>query len=264
MKKNRMLRIASVMLVLAILTTCIISGTFAKYITEGKVGEDSARVAKWGVVIQGAGNMFAKNYIGHTAAEGADTGTPESTGITVQSSTQDNVVAPGTKGDLAAFKITGTPEVSVAVTYTAVIELNNWTVPGEPVPAFEPDDYELPILPVDSNDAFYCPLIFKVKSTTGTTTINGANYSSATGDNGLIKAIQDAIAAYTKTYDPNTNLESATTGTANDTLTISWEWPFDGNNEKDTILGNAAAEAANFASSPNIKVTVTATVTQID
>ena len=44
MKKNKMMRIASVLLVAVILTTCAISGTFAKYVTSGN-GSDNARVA---------------------------------------------------------------------------------------------------------------------------------------------------------------------------------------------------------------------------
>ena len=45
--KNKFMRIAAVMLMLCLVTTCAISGTFAKYTTEG-AGEDSARVAYWG------------------------------------------------------------------------------------------------------------------------------------------------------------------------------------------------------------------------
>ena len=48
MKKNYSMRIASMLLVLVLLTTCVISGTFAKYVTSGSATEQ-ARVAKWGV-----------------------------------------------------------------------------------------------------------------------------------------------------------------------------------------------------------------------
>ena len=47
MKKNKMMRIASVLLVAVLMSTCAISGTFAKYVT-GATGTDTARVAKWG------------------------------------------------------------------------------------------------------------------------------------------------------------------------------------------------------------------------
>ena len=48
MKKNKMMRIASVLLVAVLLSTCAISGTFAKYVTQVS-GNDSARVARWGI-----------------------------------------------------------------------------------------------------------------------------------------------------------------------------------------------------------------------
>ncbi len=47
MRKNKMMRTASGLLVATLLTTSVISGTFAKYTTEA-IGSDSARVAKWG------------------------------------------------------------------------------------------------------------------------------------------------------------------------------------------------------------------------
>lgn len=47
MRKNRMMRLASVLLVCVLLTTSVISGTFAKYTTTSSVN-DSARVAYWG------------------------------------------------------------------------------------------------------------------------------------------------------------------------------------------------------------------------
>ena len=47
MKKNRMMRLASILLVCVLLTTSVISGTFAKY-TTSQDASDSARVAHWG------------------------------------------------------------------------------------------------------------------------------------------------------------------------------------------------------------------------
>lgn len=65
MKKNRMMRLASVLLVLCLLTTSVISGTFAKYVTEVE-GTDSARVARWGFTGENAdiaiGDLFKEAY----------------------------------------------------------------------------------------------------------------------------------------------------------------------------------------------------------
>ena len=97
MKKNFMMRAASVLLVAVMLTTCAISGTFAKYVT-AKEGSDSARVAKFGVVVAASGSLFSKNYLNANdntpAADGADAAT-----ITVKSSDEDKLVAPGTKNE---------------------------------------------------------------------------------------------------------------------------------------------------------------------
>ena len=132
MKKNRTMRIAAVMLVFALLTTCIISGSFAKYVTNSNAASDVARVAKWGVTVTGTGTTFAKNYKavadGNTAA--ADDAT---SGITVKSSTADKVVAPGTKGSLAAFTVSGTPEVSAEITYNATVTFTGWTAATCPI-----------------------------------------------------------------------------------------------------------------------------------
>ena len=47
MKKNRMMRLASILLVLVLMTSSVVGGTFAKYTTSVE-GYDTARVAKWG------------------------------------------------------------------------------------------------------------------------------------------------------------------------------------------------------------------------
>lgn len=52
MKKNVMMRVASILLVAVLLTTCAISGTFAKYVAT-TTGTDSARVAEWNMQING-------------------------------------------------------------------------------------------------------------------------------------------------------------------------------------------------------------------
>ena len=50
MKKNAMLKIAAILLVAVLLTTCAISTTFAKYVTNtADYAPSEARVAKWGL-----------------------------------------------------------------------------------------------------------------------------------------------------------------------------------------------------------------------
>ena len=104
-KNNKTLRVAAVLAVGALLSTCLVSGTFAKYTTKNE-SSDSARVAKFGVTVTGDKTMFSNTY-----------------GATVVSDDQADVVAPGTDGTLTANDITGTPEVSVHVDNTGEFTL---------------------------------------------------------------------------------------------------------------------------------------------
>ena len=61
MKKNKMMRIASILMVAVLVSTCAVSGTFAKYVTSDS-GKDTARVAKWGISILASGDLFAETY----------------------------------------------------------------------------------------------------------------------------------------------------------------------------------------------------------
>ena len=102
MKKNVMMRVASVLLVAVLLTTCAISGTFAKYTTQDSAS-DKARVAKWGVELQVVGNLYGDTYadvennnkivLKDFQVDGKDA-------FSVQScDTATDLVAPGTKND---------------------------------------------------------------------------------------------------------------------------------------------------------------------
>lgn len=126
-----MLRLASVLLVLTLLTTSIIGGTFAKYTSSGSV-RDTARVAKWGVEIKTSGSLYSDAYAEYVKD---DTGsnlpvtwkaTPTATDITVATATnsEKNIVAPGTKSyaNGLSFSITGKPEVAVEVKTTITAE----------------------------------------------------------------------------------------------------------------------------------------------
>ena len=117
MKKNVLMRAASGLLVATMLTTCAISGTFAKYVTQDN-GGDVARVAKWGVVTQVQGDLYALNYLdGNVNTE--SNATDHSVSVSSQQGlSADNVVAPGTKsdGNVFAFNLNGTPEVDSKTT----------------------------------------------------------------------------------------------------------------------------------------------------
>lgn len=79
MKKNVMMRVASVLLIAVLITTCGISGTFAKYVSTASVN-NTARVAKWGWGDTSISiDLFDDTY-----------------DQTVDSSNDANVIAPGT------------------------------------------------------------------------------------------------------------------------------------------------------------------------
>lgn len=238
MKKNVMMRVASIMLVLVLMSSSVISGTFAKYVTADEAG-DSARVAKFGVRVDVTGTMFAEQY--DDAANGNDAVIGAGANITVATDGSHGVVndlvAPGTKGDMVDIKITGKPEVDVVVNYEATtLNLSGWE---------------------DQNGQYYCPLVVTIN---GTDKYYLASYSSALEAANVLK---EAIKGYSKEYDALTDLETY----AGETLDISWEWPFttgDDNDVRDTFLGDSAAGLNAGKSAATFEIVVKCTVTQID
>lgn len=111
MKKNRMMRLASVLLVLTLLTTSVISGTFAKY-TSKVSGNDKATVAKWSIEVNGT-EIATTNPATVTFDLFQDTTQYDEEGNDVAT----GKIAPGTKGSFN-FKVENTSEVSAKYTIT--------------------------------------------------------------------------------------------------------------------------------------------------
>lgn len=226
MKKGVFPRIAAVLMILTLFSTCVISGTFAKYVTEGSTTA-TARVAKWGVKIEASptdesGAPFKNSY----ATNGEVTNLKGEKIENAVLSTTGAVVAPGTSGGLGAINVSGTPEVAVNIAYTVTsMSFDNWTAEG----------------------AFYCPLVFKI----GAQTITGTEYAS---DTELVEALTTAIEGFSDNYEAGTDLSTLSDP---NNVSITWDWPIDGDNAKDTELGNAETPAT-------ISLELTVTVTQID
>lgn len=202
MRKNKMMRTGAIMVVLALMTSCFVGGTFAKYTTSGN-GTDSARVAKFGVTVTAGSGAFSKTYVfDDKTAVGIGTDSVIST---------EKVVAPGTSGKMTAASVSGQPEVAVEVSYVAQMNLRGWTL---------------------ADDTFYCPLVIKV----GETDINGTEFESAEE---FQSAVETAIADYTDKYVAGTDLSKADPPeiTWEWPFTIS-----DENDKKDTYLGDQAAD----------------------
>lgn len=250
MKKNKMMRIASVLLIVTLLSTCAISGTFAKYVTQAN-GEGSARVAKWGVVINMTGAPFAKtyntkdgNYVTHT---GTNTLAVEST---------EFVVAPGTSSDETgnSFKATvaGTPEVAAAYELqlidSAIKEIT--LAPGEYVDYTQLIDGEYPTFELASE---YKPVKLGLTVWDGATKV-----ASKTGL--TLDQLKQALRDYGNTGTDKLLANMAPNTQVAYTFELNWEWKFEANgatgtyvdangnevtgdvtNQADTYLGNIIA-----------------------
>ena len=219
MKKNKAMRLASALLVLTLLTTCVISSTFAKY-TTSTTGTDKARVAYWGFD-QDANttiDLFDDVYTNVKSSGDVD-------GFT-------NVIAPGTtKTTTFAFGYTnyktdkiGAPEV--AYTFTV-----NPTITG---------DYDS----LDANSSFKWTLQKPGDA-------DATKYNTVAELLNAIKALSGDSSG-SKTYNPG-ELPAAFTA-ADQVYTIGWEWAFEGNDAGDTEMGNSQTlENVTFA------ITITAT-----
>lgn len=123
MKKNKMMRIASVLLIAVLMTTCAISGTFAKYVTEAS-GSDTATVAKWSFKVNNGEIASAEP---NTIAFDLFT-TINDTGNTAdETDVSDDKIAPGTAGSFA-LTVQNTAEVTAKYTIT-LSESNDNAVP---------------------------------------------------------------------------------------------------------------------------------------
>ena len=217
MKKNKFLRLASVMLMLCLITTCAISGTFAKYTTSG-TANDTARVAKWGVDFVVTNQDLALTYDAIT--------NPYDMTLSVKSSDTDKLVAPGTAGVVYEFSSTGTPEVSYKVDFT-----------------LDETATELIFVAKDRAGASmeaYFPVKFKVEFAGAIVEQN------ITTEAALAAAVNKCSYVYNVadgSYKTSTNDSTWTAyaGSGAPTIKISWNWVFDGDDVNDTILGDVAA-----------------------
>ena len=263
MATNKAMRLGSVMLVLALLTTCAISATFAKYVTSA-TGNDSARVAYWGWTSDGnlAGDsttlgLFAKTYAADDTSATSDN--------TVVSS--DNVVAPGTKSSVdVTFKYTGyanTPSDAAAainapeVAYNFAVNAKATGIKG--------GSTTVDVDALDANPDFKWTLGKKGETATEYNTLKeliaaiGGLSGATTADTGST----DYNATYTKEYAAGALPAAFGTAAANTTYEIGWEWAFEDATKSstqdttDTTMGNAT-------DLDDLKLEITITATQID
>lgn len=107
MKKNRMMRLASILLVCVLLTTSVISGTFAKY-TSSATATDTARVAKWDIKLNDTQMQYTNTFTFDLFSTVIDT--KDGNTETDISTADGSIIAPGTKGQMS-FELKNFSEV---------------------------------------------------------------------------------------------------------------------------------------------------------
>lgn len=244
MKKNTMMRIASILLIAVLLSTSAISGTYAKYVSSASAST-SARVAKWGVeFVTHSNDLFKPEYDYKTVPAGVI--------ATFSVEANTDVVAPGTSGsgyDFSTAHPMGDPEVSYVVTF----KVNS----SETVSLTEGADTYYPI---------------KYTLMLGTTkVVDGSTDLSATM--AWLESCQYMFDVDNKQYYISTdNGANWTSHTGIPALDLSWEWEYevdDATDVKDSKLGNLAAgytlgQVGADACNLEIAFNITATAEQID
>lgn len=124
MKKNKILRMASGLLVLAMITTCVISGTFAKY-TSTASGKDEAAVAKWSIEVNDS--EIAVTGDAKTVSFGLFDTINDTGNTSKEEDVKTTLIAPGTSGSFE-LNLENLSEVNAKYTIT-LSETNNNNIP---------------------------------------------------------------------------------------------------------------------------------------
>jgi len=226
MKKNNMMRLASVLLVLVLLTTCAISGTFAKYTSEA-TGTDAARVAYWGfgkTATVAITDLFLQAYNGDGD-------------LSVNSENGEDLIAPGTTNNKDfSFAWVGNTDATIAdgpeVAYEFVVDVQSVCDP---------------LILANDNIEWY---LDNVKCTNFNDMV--AKIKLLSGD-----------ASGTAEYGPGELPEAFEAGTSHN---IKWNWVFhtdEGDDTRDTTMGNANTLDAS-GELDDVSITITITATQLD
>ena len=254
MRKNKMMRTAAVLGVATMLTASVLSGMFAKYTTTA-TGEDSARVAKWGLNDTNSitlTNLFTSSYKNNSKVETVKSG-----------ETDKDVIAPGTSGS-ATFKFvyTGTngednnsstikaPEVG----YTFVVDTTGSTcdtlIKQNPNIVWSLDGTECKPEESETNKYSWDVLLEKIQALDGNVAENSENNTPA------------------NYYAPGKLPEEfyGTTPDANKTHTVSWKWNFESKSGENVETSQDSTDTAmgNAETLDDVTLKITITATQID
>lgn len=229
MKKNRFMRLASILLVLVMITCCAISGTLAKYTKTIDGESDTARVAIFNVhtvvdatkpIFQLTGDILDEAAITANAdyltADTADEDiwTRMDKNPADKGGNREKLVAPGTWGKFNP-DVVNYSEVTVKV----VAQLK-----------------ELPVTDIPLQIGIY------------DATTSGVKWFDLTAT-GVLDAINAALAALPVTLKAGEKISTQTTVTGNAVPTVYWRWVF----EKFTdVQGRTLESAANIAAADGV------------
>ena len=255
-KINKIMMITvSILLTLVLITSSVVSGTFAKYASSGQ-SSATARVAKWGAVVEITANR----------PEGV-TGTD---GDAIIFSTDALKMGPGSDySDLMTVKFSGTAEVKLKVKITATVNC---------------DDSKI-VIPVSvaGKDTCFIPMGITIKENKNDTTFGYLSnpWLEKTSTNGSIATeLQNAIArgfaekaGFTaangstaeKEFAPNDPIEFTLGNKEVSSFHLGFEWPSDYPNSETTYDYSeiAAYIMGEFPDVANIGITYTVTVEQV-
>lgn len=228
MKKNKIMRIASVLLIVTLLSTCAISGTFAKYVVTGEA-EGYARVAKWGVTVTVEGEVASREY-----ATDDDTFAPVNGSNAVTVKARDLVVAPGTgstdDANYIEATVTGKPEV--ATRFQLFLDENNFTEICLPAGTYR--DWTS----ADPDDTFTIEEDYKPVLLTLSFERDGRQVGPFTGTvQDIIDALNDIGGRDDLSADfvPGSNVFAK--------IRLTWAWPFEVGADAPELAGDCTNDA---------------------
>lgn len=243
--KNKLMRAATLLLVLTLMTSCFVGSTFAKYTTQ-VTGEDTARIAKFGVVLTADATLFEATYDGVSA-------------VSVKADDSKDVIAPGTTDTATIFTIAGEPEVDVDVSITLNKE-SGMSIAKLPAATGTYKDYT----DVTTDKKFdladdYKPVKWTLKK-------NGAVVTGCEDVNlDVINTyLEDTLSGR---YEVEGGVGAKTFDNLIGTYTLEWNWGFGVNDAADTYMGQIAAGVVTPAPSgyvANESFDFSLQVTQVD
>ncbi len=274
-KRNKSVKTAVILFGAVLITTSLLGGTLAKYVSELGSAKDEARVAKWGITKETQTlDMFKTAYDG---AAGTATNT-------VESKDKAKVIAPGTKGSVVlnpaiSDQKLNNVEVAFKVNYAYGDFLSDsvygkylgkWASNADGT-GFEWWPLRFKVYEYDEAAKDYTKVLYDGISTTdsgGATIVPEDGGVQAGKLNSAIKA-----AGASDTIYPNDSLDVKKNKLAKMGLKVEWQWPFerpetnsvDAVDGWDTVIGNRAAGLnTGDADMPRFALSMKYTAVQVD